>query len=205
VVLCVLIFVAVNLAYLYALPSEQMQGVVRVGQKAATALGGTRAGYLISLAVLTSTLGCCAAMMLVCSRLFFAMGVDGVFFQKAGAIHPKYGTPYFAVTLTTGIAALFAMSGSYEQLYTYVIFGGLVFAVLGGIAVFVLRVKQPDIARTYRVWGYPAVPAVFILGTFILVANTLFQKPMESLIGLGLVFLGLPAYWFRRRPSHPTL
>jgi APA family basic amino acid/polyamine antiporter len=204
VAICVTIFVAVNLAYLYALSGKEMMGVVRVGEKAATALGGPRAGYFTSLAVLTSTLGCCAAMMLVCTRLFFAMGADGVFFSKAGAIHKKYGTPYIAVALTTCIAALFAMSGSYEQLYTYVIFGGLLFAVLGGVAVFVLRVKRPDIVRTYRVWGYPVVPAVFILGTVMLVANTLFQKPVESLIGLGLVFLGLPAYLFWRKPARSS-
>jgi APA family basic amino acid/polyamine antiporter len=140
-------------------------------------------------------------MMLVCTRLFFAMGVDGVFFRKLGAIHKNYGTPYVAIALTTVIAALFAMSGSYEQLYTYVIFGGL----LGGNAVFVLRVRRPEIVRTYHVWGYPVVPAVFIFGMFMLVANTLLQKPKESLIGLGLVFLGLPAYWFWQKRSHsPT-
>ena len=115
-------------------------------------------------------------MMLVCTRLFFAMGVDGVFFRKAGAIHKKHGTPYVAVVLTTAIAALFALSGSYEQLYTYVIFGGLLFAVLGGLAVFVLRRKRPDLVRTYRVWGYPLIPAIFILGTLLLVANTLLQN-----------------------------
>lgn len=202
--ICVAIFVAVNLAYLYALTSSEMAGVVRVGEKAASALAGPRAGYFTSLAVLTSTLGCCAAMMLVCTRLFFAMGIDGVFFRKAGAIHKKYQTPYIAVALTTAIAALFALSGSYEQLYTYVIFGGLLFAVLGGIAVFVLRLKRREIVRTYRVWGYPVVPAIFILGVFTLMANTLVQKPVESLVGLGLVFLGLPAYWYWQRRSRLT-
>lgn len=127
------------------------------------------------------------------------MGVDGVFFRKAGAIHKRYGMPYIAVTLTTTIAALFAISGSYEQLYTYVIFGGLVFAVLGGIAVFVLRVKRSDIVRSYRVWGFPVVPAIFVLGVLTLLVNTLVQKPFESLIGIALVFLGLPAYWYWKR------
>lgn len=196
VALVVIIFVAVNLAYLHALTTEQMRGLIRVGEGSATALAGPMAGRLVSAAVLTSTFGCCAAMMLVCTRLFFAMGRKGVFPRSIGSIHTKYGTPHVAIMLTTGWAILYALSGSYEQLFTYVIFSGLVFAVLGGVALFVLRRKLPGHLRPYRVLGYPVVPCIFIAGTCLLVFNTLVEKPLESFAGLGLILLGLPAYWF---------
>ena len=124
------------------------------------------------------------------------MSRKGVFPERVGRVHGKYGTPYAAVVLTTVWAMLYALSGSYEQLFTYVIFGGLLFAVLGGLSVFVLRRKLANVPRPYRVWGYPVVPCIFIAGTFLLVVNTLRQKPFESFAGLGLILLGLPAYWY---------
>jgi APA family basic amino acid/polyamine antiporter len=153
-------------------------------------------GRFISIAVLFSTFGCCAAMMLVCTRLFFAMARKGVFPRSIGRIHPKYGTPHAAVVLTTIWAILYALSGSYEQLFTYVMFGGLLFAVLGGTALFVLRHKLPDQARPYHVWGYPVVPCIFIAGTCLLVFNTVLKKPFESFVGLALIIIGIPAYWY---------
>jgi APA family basic amino acid/polyamine antiporter len=202
VLLVIVIFVTVNLAYLFALPADQMRGLVRVGEASATALAGPWGGRLISIAVLFSTFGCCAAMMLVCTRVFFAMSRKGVLPEIFGRVHPKYGTPYAAVVLTTAWAIFYALSGSYEQLFTYVMFGGLLFAVLGGLSLFVLRRKLRTQVRPYRVWAYPLVPCVFIAGTCLLVVNTIVQKPFESIAGLGLIALGLPAYWYwhgRRR------
>jgi basic amino acid/polyamine antiporter, APA family len=201
VLLTVGIFVAVNLAYLRALTMPQMRGVVRVGEKAAAMLGGAPAARFISLVVLVSAFGCCAAMMLVSARLFFAMSREGIFPKQVGSIHRKFETPHIAVLLTTVCAMAYAITGSYEQLYTYVIFGGIIFAVLGGSAVFVLRRKHPSQERPYRVWGYPIVPLVFIVGMFALLVNTLTEKPLESLTGLGLILLGLPAYFSWRKPS----
>jgi len=196
VALVVIIFVAVNLAYLHALTGEQMRGLIRIGEGSATALAGPMAGRLVSVAVLTSTFGCCAAMMLVCTRLFFAMARKGVFPQSIGRVHTKYGTPHMAIVLTTAWAILYALTGSYEQLFTYVIFGGLLFAVLGGVALFVLRRKLSAHVRPYRVWGYPIVPCIFIAGTCLLLFNTLVRKPVESFAGLALILLGLPAFWY---------
>jgi len=202
VALTVIIFVAVNLAYLYALNGEDMRGLVRVGERSATALGGPAAGRFVSVAVLASTLGCCAAMMLVCTRLFFAMARKGCFPSIVGRIHPRYKTPHIAVALTTAWAMLYAMSGSYEQLFTYVIFASLLFAVLGGGALFVLRRKLRDQVRPYRVWGYPLVPCIFIASSCLLACNTLISKPVESVSGLILISLGVPAFlYLRKRPN----
>jgi APA family basic amino acid/polyamine antiporter len=93
------------------------------------------------------------------------------------------------------------LSGTYEQLYTYVVFAAILFHAATTGAVFVLRHKRPDAPRAYRVWGYPVVPALFIFASILLIGNTLMEKPIESLLGLGLVALGLPAYyWWRREP-----
>ena len=98
--------------------------------------------------------------------------------------------------LTTICAIFYALSGSYEQLFTYVMFGGLLFPVLVGMALFVLRHMLPSQTRPYRVWGYPFVPCIFIAGTCLLVFNMVLQKPFESFAGLALILIGLPAYWY---------
>ncbi len=201
VLLVIVVFMAINVAYLYALGAEGLSGTVRVGERAATALAGRPGAVVLSVAVMISAFGCCAAMMLVCGRLFFAMGRDGVFPRYFGRIHPRFGTPHTAVTLTTLWAAVFALTGSYEQLYTYVMFGGLLFAVAAGVSLFVLRVKRPEIPRPYRAWGYPVVPMIFIAGMLLLVVNTLMQRPRESLTGLLLILLGAPAYFLWRARS----
>jgi len=94
------------------------------------------------------------------------------------------------------VVTLLALSGTYEQLFTYVMFTSILFSVAGGIALFVLRRKMPAHPRPYRTWGYPVVPIIFIAGSVGFVANTLMERPVESLAGLGLLALGLPAYWY---------
>jgi APA family basic amino acid/polyamine antiporter len=102
----------------------------------------------------------------------------------------------------TAWAAVLTVSGTYSQLYTYVIFASVVFHAMIAAAVFVLRRRRPEAPRPYRAWGYPVVPALFILACLLLIGNTLKASPRESLIGLAIVALGLPAYAvFRRRSS----
>jgi APA family basic amino acid/polyamine antiporter len=190
------IYLSVNVAYFYALRIDEMQGVVRIAEHAATALVGPRGATFVALTVLVSTFGCNAPAILGGSRLLFAMSGDGLFFKATGAVHPVYRTPHVAIVVLTVWSSLLALSGTYEQLFTYVMFASILFNVAGGIAVFRLRVTQPDTPRPYRVWGYPVVPALFVLGSLAFVVNTLVERPIESLAGLGLLALGLPAYWY---------
>jgi APA family basic amino acid/polyamine antiporter len=100
------------------------------------------------------------------------------------------------------------LSGTYEQLFTYVMFASILFNLAGGVAVFRLRARQPDRPRPYRTWGYPVVPVLFILGSLAFVVNTLMERPVESLAGLGLLAVGLPVYWYwtrKRVTSRPAL
>jgi APA family basic amino acid/polyamine antiporter len=114
------------------------------------------------------------------------------------AIHPIHLTPAACLVAQAGWSILLTFTGSYEQLGTYVIFAVFVFHAATGAAIFVLRRARPDWPRPYRTWGYPWTPAIFILVSLAFVINTLFERPLESLWGLGVVVLGLPAYaWWR--------
>jgi APA family basic amino acid/polyamine antiporter len=193
------IYVVVNMAYLYALPMDALVGTTRVAEAAATAMVGPAGATLIALTVLASTLGADAAVILGASRLFYAMARDGLFFPAAAAVHPRYHSPHIAIVGLTIWSSLLALSGTYEQLFTYVVFVSVLFSLLGGLALFRLRRTRPDAERPYRVWGYPAVPALFILGALYMVINTLAERPTESLAGLGLLALGLPAFWYWKK------
>ena len=199
--LLTLIYVIVNLAYLYALPLSEMSGVTRVAERAATAMAGVNGARFVAMTVVVSTFGCDAAAILAGARLLFAMARDGVFLPAAARVHPQYRTPHVAIVALSTWSAVLALSGSYEQLFTYVMFSSILLHMIGAIGLFRLRRTRPDHPRPYRVWGYPYVPAVFIAASLAFVLNTLFEKPTESLAGLGLLALGLPVYWYFKRGS----
>jgi APA family basic amino acid/polyamine antiporter len=196
ILLLTAIYVVVNIAYMYALTLDEMKGTTRIAERAATALIGPVGATFIALTVLISTFGNNAAAILGGSRLLFAMASDGVFLPVASRVHPRYLTPHVAIVALTVWSALLALSGTYEQLFTYVMFASILFSVAAGVALFRLRSTMPDRPRPYRTWGYPFVPLVFIAGSAAFVLNTLFERPVESLAGLGLLALGLPAYWY---------
>jgi APA family basic amino acid/polyamine antiporter len=177
-----------------------MRGVTRIAERAATAMVGVSGATFVALTVVISTFGCNVAALLAGSRLLFAMASDGVFFPSASRVHPIYRTPHVAIIGLTAWSVILALTGTYEQLFTYVMFASILFNVAGGLALFRLRRTRPAAPRPYRTWGYPIVPVVFIGGSMAFVVNTLMERPTESMIGLGLVALGLPVYWYWKRP-----
>jgi APA family basic amino acid/polyamine antiporter len=176
-----------------------MSGVTRIAERAVSSLVGPAGAGLVAATVVISTFGCNVAGVIASSRLCFAMAADRRFFPAAARVHPVYQTPHVALLVTSLWSALLTLSGGYEALFTYVTFASVLFGVLGGVAIFVLRAKRPAHPRPYRAFGYPIVPALYVIGSFALVWNTLMERPVESLAGLGLVVLGLPLYWFWRR------
>ncbi|MFL6197064.1 MAG: APC family permease [Thermoanaerobaculia bacterium] len=201
-----LLYLLLNLVYTRALSIPDMAGTTRIAETAAAVLFGPGAARLVSLAVLISTFGCLSSTILYSSRIYLPMAEDGLFFRRLASIDPKYRTPVACLWAQTAWSLILTFTGSYSQLYTYVIFASVVFHAMTAAAVFVLRRRRPDLPRPYRTWGYPVVPALFILACVLLIGNTLKEKPVESLVGLGLVGLGLPAYmFFRMRSGRPEL
>lgn len=193
------IYVAVNIAYLYALTIDEMRGVTRIAEKATTALMGPSGATFVALTVVISTFGCNAAGILAGSRVLFAMASDGVFLPAASRVHPRYHTPHVAIVALTAWSMFLTLTGSYEQLFTYVMFASILFSVIAGLALFRLRRTHPHVHRPYRAWGYPLVPLLFVGGSMAFVINTLFERPVESLAGVGLLVIGIPVYLFSKR------
>jgi APA family basic amino acid/polyamine antiporter len=195
------LYVLVNLVYLRALPPQALGAAPRIGEAAAAALFGDVAGRFMSAAVLVSILGCLATCILTAARIYLPMAQDGLFFRSLARIHPVYRTPGACLLAQAAWSIVLACSGSYEQLGTYVVFATFLFHAATGLALFVLRRTRPERPRPYRARGYPVTPALFILMSLAFVVSTLYQRPLESLWGLGLVALGLPAYAFWQSTS----
>ena len=196
--LLTLVYLTVNVAYLYALPLDELRGVSRVAEKAATAMVGSGGATFVAMTVVISTFGCNVAAILAGARLLFAMARDGVFLPAAARVHPVYRTPHVAIIALASWAALLALSGTYEQLFTYVAFASSLLHTIGAFGVFRLRRLRPDHPRPYRVWAYPVVPLIFIVTSGAFVLNTLIERPKESLAGVAFLALGVPFYYFSR-------
>jgi len=196
------LYVLVNVVYLRALAVPAMQATGRIGESAAAALFGPVGARLVSAAVVVSIFGCLSSTILWAARIYLPMAEDGVFFRSLARIHPRYRTPSTSIVSQGVWAIALTFSGTYEQLFTYVIFAVFLFHAATGAAVFVLRRARPDAPRPYRVWGYPVLPLVFTITALAFVANTLVEKPRESGLGLVLLALGVPAYlWWRRKET----
>jgi APA family basic amino acid/polyamine antiporter len=192
------VYVLINIVYLMSMPVEEMAGVYRVAEVSATALLGNRAAVFISAAVLISVLGALNAAVLAGARVYYAMAKDGLFFSSAARVHPRYKTPGFALLIQAIWTCVLLLSGNLEQVVTYTIFIAVVFWIVAAASLFTLRKKVPDLPRPYKAWGYPVVPILFIVASAGILLNTLLEKPVESIAGLGLLVIGIPAYFFWR-------
>jgi APA family basic amino acid/polyamine antiporter len=207
VLVVILAYALLNVVYLRALDVHTLGGTTRVAEAAALALFGEAGARAVTAAVAVSAFGCLAATLLYSSRIYHPMAADGLFFRGVAKIHPRWRTPVAALWLQSALAGALALSGTYTQLFTYVTFGGMLFHVAAGLAIFRLRATRPDDPRPYRAWGWPWLPALFVLAMALLTANTLQAAPRESLLGLLAIAAGIPAYlaWRRRgRRAAPT-
>ncbi len=198
------VYLLVNVGYFVALPLAAISGEMRVAEKAMGAVVGPLGASIVAAIVCLSTLGCNMSALLAVSRAGYAMAADGMFFRFAALVHPRTRVPHGALLGLAGWSCALTLSGSYEQLFTYVMFAAVLFNVLAGLAIFRLRRTHAHLPRPYRTWGYPLVPLVFVAGSLGLVANTLLQRPVESVAGLLLMAAGLPAYGYWRRRRVPA-
>ena len=214
-VVCLLYLLA-NLAYLQVLPfGGDAQGADalarglqhaaqdRVGVAAAEVMFGPAGAVLMAVAVMLSTFGCVNGLVLAGPRVYYAMAQDGLFFRQAGTLHPTFRTPVFGLVTQAVWAMVLCLSGTYGNLLDYVIFASLLFYFFTTLALFRLRATQPDRPRPVRAFGYPWLPALYMISVLGLMAILLVKKPLYTWPGLGIVALGWPVYllWKRARPT----
>jgi len=199
-VLCVTsLYVAINAAYLHVLSFKEVAGSQLVAADAMRQVAGHAGAALICACVLLSTFGAIAATAIVDPRVFYAMARDGLFFERIGAIHPRYQTPHVAIVISAALAIVYLWIRTFEELAAQFILGLWLFYGLAVLAVFVLRVRRPDADRPYRTLGYPVIPLVFVAGAAGLLAAAFVELPGISLVNLGVTLSGIPAYFIWRR------
>ena len=195
------IYLAMNMTYVYAMQLNEIAKYETIAHAAATRLFSPAAAVWLSAMIAISCFSAAAACTLSGSRVYLAMAQDGVFFRRMAIIHPKWRTPAFSL-IGQGIwAAVLTMSGRYDQLYTYVIFGMVLSYTLTVIGLFVLRWKRPDVPRPYRCTGYPWLPAIYVFVGSAWTLNTIIQRPTEAFWGATIVLLGVPGYLYWKRKS----
>ena len=193
------VYVAANAAYLYLLGPAKMAGAGLVAAEAMQVVMGQWGERFIAAAIVVATLGANNGIIFTAPRIPYAMAQQGMFFGWATRLHPKTKSPNVLLLVQMVVAVIYAMSGTYDKLLTYVVFASFLFYALSALAVMVLRKREPDLPRPYRTWGYPVTPVLFILFAVYLVADSFRSTPRESAIGVGIVLLGLPAYWYWKR------
>jgi APA family basic amino acid/polyamine antiporter len=199
-------YIAVNASYLAVLPVQVVASSNRVAADFADVVLGSGGGHALSLLVVLSTLGGMTGIILSGPRVYLAMAEDGLLFRWAGAVHPRYRTPYVAIILQAVWSSVLVLTGTYRALFTRVVYTEWIFFALMAASLFFLR-QRSGYAPTYRIWGFPLLPAIFVVSSAAIVLHQIVTEPMESLIGLGLVLAGLPVYWIwtRRRPSDTSM
>jgi APA family basic amino acid/polyamine antiporter len=192
-------YVLVNMAYLKALTVPEIAHADRVGALAAERTLGPSGAMLVSITILLSILGALNGRILTQPRVYFAQARDGLFFRRFATIHPLYGTPSYSIVMQGVWSAVLIVSGSFEVLIDYRIFGIWMLNVATVAGVIALRRNRPDLARPYRMWGYPFTALAFIAVGSAFMMNTLIHRPGPSLMGLAIMAAGIPAYYLWRR------
>jgi len=210
------LYVACNFVYLNILPlAGSADGATilhrgiqhatedRVATAALSQMFGSIGAGLMAVAILISTFGCNNGLILSGARVYYAMAKDGLFFRKAGKLHPTYKTPAASLMVQMVWICILCLSGTYSQLLDYVVFAVLVFYILTIVGIFVLRRTRPDAPRPYKAFGYPVLPLIYIAMAIFIDIVLLRYKPQFTWPGLIIVLLGIPVYfaWHARRPG----
>ncbi|MES2403354.1 MAG: amino acid permease [Pseudomonadota bacterium] len=203
VVLVMVVYLLINVAYLRALPLPQLVASKSVATDAATVVLGRAGASLVGALVMLSVFGTLNGSILSTPRVFFAMAEDGLFFRTVGKIHPKYETPYVAIAFIVVIAVIYVLLRDFMQLAEAYVLGIWPFLALCVIGLFILRRTRPEMPRPYRTLGYPVIPALFVLATFVVVANALYAQFWPTMASILITLVGLPLYylwmWRQRR------
>ena len=191
----VVIYLAANSAYLFLSPVEQIAESRLIAADTMQALFGSVGVALVSVVVTISTLGALIAIMLASPRVFFAMADDRLFFRVFAKVHPRYKTPYVAISLAAALGVVFVLTRTFEQLADTFVLSIWPFYGLAIAGLYRLRRMRPDLPRPYRVPGYPVLPGLFIVAVIFLVANAIVSDPVWTGVTFGIVLAGIPVYY----------
>jgi len=202
--LVMVLYLLLNVVFIYALPVEEMSGVLEVGTKSALSLFGHSSGSAFSMAVTVCLLSVISAMIMAGPRVYYAMAKDGTFFRWFGEVGSRPATPGRSIFLQAGIAALMVITSAFDKLLLYIGFTLSLFAMLTVLGMMVLRYRCPDYPRPYRTFGYPVTPILFMLGNLWIIIFSFSSNPMVFLYGGGTILTGLLVFLFfdriTRRP-----
>lgn len=193
------LYVVVNIVFLYALPLNRMRDIVDIGYETLLVLRGREWSAFFTVMIMIAVLSTLNATILSGARIYYAMSRRGDFFSWAGRLHPTHRSPGNALWLQFGWTALLILTGTFKQLLTYTVFIMICFAFLSGIGLFFLRKRGRANKLVYPAWGFPVTPGVFVIISLWIMVNTLWEHPMESLLGILLVLLGIPFYFYFNR------
>jgi APA family basic amino acid/polyamine antiporter len=197
----VILYVALNALYVFALPVGELAALPsgRLMDTVAERLFGFVAGNFIALFTIVSIAASISAMVLAGPRVYFAMARDGMFVRAAGRVHPRFHTPAAAIVAQGVWSSVLVLSGTQAQLVTYTGFAVVLFAAIAASALFVLRRREPGAARRFSALGYPWAPAIFVVASVGMVANSFWRDPASSIAGVALIAVGVPVYYAIRR------
>ncbi len=195
------LYLAANVVYFHVLPFASLAASQHVASDVVQSFAGSRGAAWLTVAMAVSALGALHVVVLTGARIPYAMARDGVFFHFAARIHPSFRTPNGALLFLGSIAALLALTGSYEQLYSLFVFAVWIFFALTAIALLRLGRIEPELARPYRAWGYPWTPLIFLLAAVALTVHLWTVQPMRSSVGLAVILGGIPFFYRWHRPS----
>ncbi|HKP69223.1 MAG TPA: APC family permease [Pyrinomonadaceae bacterium] len=201
ILLVAAIYILVNAAIVYVLPLSQLAGSQFAGGDAITLMFGSRSGQIITLLALLSLIGILNAMLMFIPRIMFGLGRAGLFTSRATTVNPR-GTPVFALGVTALTAIVLTAIGTFEMLLAISQFLAVSMVILLVGSLFVLRRKEPDAPRPYRVWGYPFAPGLMLIGGILLFVGYIYSNPIPSLYSIGLLILSYPLFRFVARQKH---
>jgi len=196
------IYMAMNVTYVYAMPLSEVAKHETIAHAAAAVLFSPGAAVWLSAMIAISCFSAATTCTLSGARVYLAMAQDGVFFKRMAVVHPKWRTPAFSLTGQAIWAGILALSGRYDQLYTYVMFGMILSYTLTVIGLFILRWKQPLVPRPYRCTGYPWLPGIYVLVGMAWTLNTIITRPAQAFWGTTIVLLGVPGYLYWKRSGN---
>ncbi len=195
------VYMLANWAYFRVLTPAEVGANKLVAAEMMQRIKGPAGAGAVSIAAVISIFAALNGSILTGARVPYAAARDGLFFRAAARVHPAFHTPGVSILMLTAWSSILVLSGKYEELFDFVVFGSWILYAMATASVFVLRKKRPDIKRPYKTIGYPVVPLLFLAGALVLEISTLWTKPRESIAGIVLILIGYPFYFYWRGRS----